>query len=58
MRQTLAECPPSYGYRRVHALLRRRGVRCNAKTIYKWLQANKLLASNRRLKPPRPGRLH
>ena len=58
LQEVLAECPPSYGYRRVRALLRRRGVRCNPKTVYKWLKERRMLASHRRPTPPKPGRLH
>jgi hypothetical protein len=33
IQQMLAQCPPSYGYRCIHALLARRGIHCNRKTV-------------------------
>jgi putative transposase len=57
IRQVLAHCPPSYGYRRIHALLARQGVHCNRKTVYQHLKRQAWLASHRR-RTPRPGRRH
>lgn len=53
----LTQCPPSYGYRRVHALLLRQGIHCNCKTVYLHLKRKAWLASPRR-NLPRPGRRH
>jgi hypothetical protein len=33
IQQVLAQCPPSYGYRRIHALLAHQGIHCNRKTV-------------------------
>jgi putative transposase len=57
IQQVLAHCPPSYGYRRIHALLARQGVHCNRKTVYQHLKRQAWLASHRR-RTPRPGRRH
>lgn len=57
IRQILQETPTTYGYRRVHALLLRRGIRCNRKTVYRMLRRMHLLSSMRR-SAHRPGRLH
>ena len=53
----LVQCPPSYGYRRLHALLQRQGIRCNRKTVYQYLKRKAWLASHRR-RILRPGRRH
>ena len=37
VRQLLGASPTSYGYRRIHALLKRRGVACNPKTVWRVL---------------------
>ena len=57
IQQVLAQCPPSYGYRRIHALLARQGVHCNRKTVYQHLKRQAWLASNRH-RTQRPGRPH
>ena len=57
LQQVLAHCPPSYGYRRVHALLLRQGIGCNPKTVYLHLKRQSWLASHRR-RTLRPGRPH
>jgi putative transposase len=57
IQQVLAQCPPSYGYRRVHALLVRQGIQCNPKTVYQHLKRQAWLASHRR-RTVRPGRRH
>ena len=57
IRTLLAQCPPSYGYRRIHALLQRQGIRCNRKTVYQYLKRKAWLASHRR-RTLRPGRRH
>lgn len=57
IQQVLAQCPPSYGYRRVHALLLRQGIGCNRKTVYLHLKRQSWLASHRR-RTLRPGRPH
>lgn len=49
--------PASYGYRRIHALLKRRGVRCNPKTVWRVLQRRGWLSSSR-TRRERPGRRH
>lgn len=49
--------PATYGYRRIHALLRRRGVRCNPKTVHALLRRHGWLSSARRALR-RPGRRH
>ena len=53
----LTHCPPSYGYRRIHALLLRQGLRCNRKTVYQYLKRKAWLASHRK-RTLRPGRRH
>jgi putative transposase len=53
----LTQCPPSYGYRRIHALLARQGVHCNRKTVYQHLKRQAWLASHRQ-RTQRPGRRH
>jgi putative transposase len=57
IQQVLAQCPPSYGYRRIHALLARQGIRSNRKTVYQHLKRQAWLASPRP-RAPRPGRRH
>jgi len=57
IQQVLAQCPPSYGYRRIHALLRRQGIHCNRKTVYHHLKRQAWLASHRQ-RTQRPGRPH
>ena len=57
IRQILKEVPGTYGYRRVHALLIDRGIRCDCKTVYRVLRRRNLLSSIRK-HTARPGRLH
>jgi IS30 family transposase len=57
IQQVLTQCPPSYGYRRIHALLARQGIRCNRKTVYQHLKRQAWLASHR-YRAQRPGRRH
>ena len=57
IQQVLAQCPPSYGYRRIHALLLRLGIHCNRKTVYQHLKRQAWLASHRH-RTLRPGRRH
>jgi putative transposase len=57
IQQVLAQCPPSYGYRRIHALLLRQGIHCNRKTVYQHLKRQAWLASHRQ-RTQRPGRPH
>ena len=50
IQQVLAQCPPSYGYRRIHALLARQGIlggtpvfkgtRVPVKTLFEYLENN------------------
>lgn len=49
--------PASYGYRRLHALLKRRGVRCNPKTVWRILRRRGWLATGRQARR-RDGRRH
>lgn len=53
----LASYPATYGYRRIHALLLRQGLRANPKTIWRLMRKN-LWLSSQRSHPLRPGRLH
>lgn len=57
MREILAAHPATYGYRRIHALLLRQGLRANPKTIWRLMRKNLWLASQRS-RGSRPGRLH
>ena len=57
VQQLLKGNPASYGYRRIHALLKRRGVRCNPKTVWRVLQRRGWLSTSRH-RGPRPGRHH
>jgi len=57
IQQVLTQCPPSYGYRRIPALLARQGIRCNRKTVYQHLKRQAWLASHR-YRAQRPGRRH
>jgi putative transposase len=45
--ELLASSPASYGYRRIHALLRRRGVVCNPKTVWRAMQRRGWLSGER-----------
>ena len=53
----MLHCPPSYGYRRIHALLLRQGIQCNRKTVYQCLKRKAWLASHRQ-STVRSGRPH
>ena len=57
IRQILTTRPATYGYRRVHALLRRQGWRCTPRTVYRLLRRHGWLSSARR-RLLRPGRRH
>lgn len=57
IRQIVHARPASYGYRRVHALLRRQGVHCNPKTVHAVLQQQGWLSTDRH-RTRRPGRRH
>ena len=48
VRQLLGASPTSYGYRRIHALLKRRGVACNLKTVWRVLRRRGWLSTSRR----------
>jgi HTH-like domain len=45
---TPGSSPTSYGYRRIHALLKRRGVACNPKTVWRVLRLQGWLSTSRR----------
>ena len=53
----LGASPASYGYRRIHALLKRRGLVCNPKTVWRAMRRRGWLSTSRR-RTPRPGRRH
>lgn len=55
VRQVLATCPPSYGYRRIHARLGRGGMRCNPKTVLQ-VATNKQTAGQPSSNDPGPAR--
>lgn len=55
--QLLGNSPASYGYRRIHALLKRRGLKCNPKTVWQVLRRRGWLATGR-LRRVRSGRRH
>jgi len=57
IRAVLPGRPASYGYRRIHALLVRGGLRCDPKTVYRQMRRHRWLAVGRRQRP-RPGRRH
>lgn len=57
VQQLLKGSPASYGYRRIHALLKRQGVRCNPKTVWRVLQRRGWLSTSRR-RIIRSGRQH
>ena len=56
--QLLAASPVSYGYRRLHALLKRQGLVCNPKTVWRVLRRRGWLASGRRRAGLPTGRRH
>jgi len=53
----LGASPASYGYRRIHALLKRHGLVCNPKTVWRVLRRRGWLATGR-LRRARAGRRH
>ena len=53
----LAGSPATYGYRRIHALLIRRGIRTNPKTVWCILRRRGWLSSTR-MRPGKAGRRH
>lgn len=57
IRELLGTSPASYGYRRVHALLRRRGVACDPKTVWSIMHRQGWLSTTRQ-RIIRPGRRH
>lgn len=57
VQQLLKGSPASYGYRRIHALLKRRGVMCNPKTVWRVLRRQGWLSTSRR-RIIRAGRRH
>ncbi len=57
IRELLGTSPASYGYRRVHALLRRRGVACDPKTVWSIMHRQGWLSTSRQ-RIIRPGRRH
>lgn len=57
IRAILAARPATYGYRRVHALLKARGLGGTPRTVYRILRREGWLASSRR-RVVRPGRRH
>jgi len=48
VRQLLGASPTSYGYRRIHARLKRRGVACNPKTVWRVRRRRGWLSTSRR----------
>lgn len=57
IRQLLGASPASYGYRRIHALLKRRGLVCDPKTVWETMRRRGWLSTSRR-QVIRPGRRH
>ena len=57
IRQLLGASPASYGYRRIHALLKRHGLVCNPKTVWRVMRRRGWLATGRRSRV-RDGRRH
>jgi len=57
IREVIREKPVSYGYRRVHALLRVRGIYCNSKTVNRYM-AQRLWLSSYRERRKRGERRH
>lgn len=53
----LVERPATYGYRRIHDMVERRGLYCDPKTVWAIMRRRGWLASTRN-KTVRPGRLH
>ena len=57
IRRLLKASPASYGYRRIHALLKRHGLACNPKTVWRVMRGHGWLATGRRSRA-RDGRRH
>ena len=57
IRQLLGASPASYGYRRIHALLKRHGLVCNPKTVWRVMRRRGWLATGRRSRA-QDGRRH
>ena len=57
IRSLLGASPASYGYRRVHALLRRRNLVCNPKTVWRIMRRQGWLSTSRQ-RVLRSGRRH
>ena len=57
IRALLPGTPTSYGYRRIHALLKRRGVVCSSKTVWRTMRRQGWLSTSRQ-RILRPGRRH
>ncbi len=57
IRRLLGASPASYGYRRIHALLKRHGLSCNPKTVWRVMRGQGWLATGRRSRA-RDGRRH
>jgi putative transposase len=57
IRQLLGSSPASYGYRRIHALLGRRGLVCNPKTVWRIMSRRGWLSTSRH-RVTRSGRRH
>ena len=57
IRRLLGASPASYGYRRIHALLKRHGLLCNPKTVWRVMRSRGWLATGRRSRA-RDGRRH
>ena len=48
IRRLLGTSPVSYGYRRIHALLKRRGLVCNPKTVWRVMRRQGWLSTSRK----------
>lgn len=57
IRHLLGSNPASYGYRRIHALLQRRGLACNPKTVWRAMRRQGWLSTSRQ-RVLRSGRRH
>ena len=57
VRALLPQCPTTYGYRRIHALLEEESWHCAEPTVYQIMKRNGWLSSSR-VRTIRPGRLH
>lgn len=47
VRQIVKDRPVTYGYRRVHALIRQKGIKCDSKTVHRYMSLKLWLSSNR-----------